>query len=103
MTAPITATLSIDFDPALVDEVAWSAQLTDAAGQSLATFEGPSVHDVLLAAAVEVDRFVAGARCPVAAQRPADAGECGLLRERAVAGVSDSIAPCPVHDVAVPA
>lgn len=48
-------TISIERDDALIDSIAWQAMLFDNDAQLLATSDGPSAHDVLIAIAREVD------------------------------------------------
>lgn len=49
-----TFTMTIERDDALIDEIAWFARLSED-GNEVATFQGPSAHDVLIAVAIEVD------------------------------------------------
>ena len=74
MTAPVTAVLSIDFDPDLVSEVAWSGLLRDENGYAIAQLEGPSAYDICTAAATEVDRFVARQLAPRGTAAPTPEG-----------------------------
>lgn len=63
-------TIAIDYDPALIDSIAWSAVLNDVSG-SIAQFEGSSAEEVLRAAAAEIEQYVTG----VSGEAPDDLDE----------------------------
>lgn len=64
-----TVTLNIEYDPALIDSIAWQATLSDEDGRPITVLQGASAYDVTAAAAAFIDRHVADAlrRRPVPA------------------------------------